>query len=70
MNRRQFLSTLFGVVAAAFRFKRLPVPVAYPAMRIRHVRSYDPIGDRVVTRLDVLYGMQIVSPELACRIAS
>lgn len=35
---------------------------------IRFVRAYDVVSDRLVSRLDVLYGWAVVRPELGCRV--
>ena len=39
-------------------------------MSIRMIRDYDINQDRLITRLDILYGWATLYPELACRIAS
>jgi hypothetical protein len=37
-------------------------------LSIRMVRDYDSTNDRLVTRLDILYGWKCVYPEFACRV--
>jgi hypothetical protein len=37
-------------------------------LSIRMVRAYDIINDRIICRLDMLYGVLLVRPELACRV--
>ena len=37
---------------------------------MRIIRDYDVITDKIVTRVDILYGFKAIRPELACRIAS
>jgi hypothetical protein len=39
-------------------------------LSIRAIEAYDVFNDKVVTRLDVLYGWAAQRPELACRICS
>lgn len=34
---------------------------------LRIIRDYDPINDRMICRLDVLYGYKVIRPEMACR---
>jgi hypothetical protein len=36
---------------------------------IRFVRFWDGMNDRLVTRLDVLFGIKVLRPEMACRIS-
>jgi len=35
---------------------------------MRMVKDYDIVTDRVYCRLDVLYGYQVLRPQLGCRI--
>jgi len=37
---------------------------------IRYTRDWDPVTDKLMNRLDVLYGWHILRPELACRVAA
>ena len=37
-------------------------------LSIRLVRQYDASTDARITRLDILYGLKLVYPELACRV--
>ena len=37
-------------------------------LSIRLVRQYDAASDTRITRLDILYGLKVVYPELACRV--
>lgn len=39
-------------------------------LSIRFIRAYDPSLDRVVSRLDILYGVVATRPEEACRVIS
>lgn len=40
----------------------------YDGISMRIVQDYDVVNDRVLTRLDVLYGFKILRPELACKL--
>lgn len=42
----------------------------YKGISMRFVRQYDINTDRLIARLDVLYGVQAIYPELACRLTS
>ena len=44
--------------------------VAELGMSIRMIRDYDINQDRLITRLDILYGFATLYPELAVRMAS
>ena len=37
---------------------------------LRILRDYTPLDDKLITRVDVLYGYKAIRPEIACRIAS
>lgn len=71
MNRRGFLKFLPAAVgglalAEAIPFSRVwsfpsKIEIAQPAT-LRFVRAYDPIADRAICRLDVLYGFSTIDP--------
>jgi hypothetical protein len=42
----------------------------YDGVSMRVIRGYDINNDNFPCRLDVLYGYQILRPQLACRLAS
>ena len=42
---------------------------SYDGLTIRVIRDYDITNDQEYIRFDVLYGMQVINPMLACRIA-
>jgi hypothetical protein len=65
MNRRGFLGTLFGGVAATaavrtwpFRVFSFPTEIVKPELltNIRLIRGFDPAQMKMVSRWDVLYG--------------
>jgi hypothetical protein len=67
MNRRGFLGTLIGGIAAASAVRTFPFRVfsfptgiitpTIPATCIRFIKAYDIMQDGMITRLDVLYGL-------------
>lgn len=70
MNRRGFLSALFGAAAApALDPERLlwvpgrrrifiPRPELIPRLSLRWISSYDYREDRFISRIDAIYGLQ------------
>jgi hypothetical protein len=40
----------------------------YDGISMRVVQDYDVVKDRVLTRLDVLYGFKVLRPDLACKL--
>jgi hypothetical protein len=42
--------------------------IVHDGISLRLVRVYDPNNDRLVTRLDVLYGYAVIRPEAAVRL--
>jgi hypothetical protein len=75
---RQGLAMHRDAIALGFADLRLPKGTDMAAraaskkvgMSIRLVSDYDIEGDQFVTRLDILYGILTVRPELGCRIYS
>jgi len=65
MNRRSFLGTMIGGIAASaavqtwpFRVYSFPssiIPTTLPAMSIRFIKALD-IDNKIISRFDVLYG--------------
>ncbi len=68
MNRRAFLSSILGAIAAS----TLPKPKAKPKLAapervsIRMIRKYDRESGTFTNRMDVLYGIGTISPQYAC----
>lgn len=42
----------------------------YDGISLRLIRDYDPVNDKLVTRVDVLYGYKTLRPQLAARLAN
>jgi len=69
-------SLLFQKGFAAIGFADLVLPKGVhmanrkvkDGISMRLVSDYDVINDRVLTRLDVLYGYKVLRPQLACKI--
>lgn len=69
MNRRSFLGSLIGGVAASaavrtwpfrvFSFPAEIVPATLPATGLRFIQAFDPHQGRMISRLDALYGFGI-----------
>lgn len=74
MNRRNFLTSLLGLVGSLFgwKFGRKAIPKREPkyVMQVRHVTRYDPDTRRMIYRIDLLYGFGTLRPDMACRIES
>jgi len=74
VNRRRFLA-LIGLGSVGLALPPLPIPAPHPVLAaaraqagisMRFVKQWERAAP--VTRLDVLYGMATVRPDLACRV--
>ena len=71
-NALAYIKSAFSVA-----FVELPKPegvhfastVTHDGISLRVIRDYDPKHDRIISRMDVMYGFKAVRPEWACRIA-
>lgn len=74
MNRRNFLTSLLGLVGSLFGWKIGRKVIAKPApeyvMQVRHFVKWDPETNRLVNRIDVLYGFGTLKTDMTCRIES
>jgi hypothetical protein len=69
-------SLLFQKGFAAFATADLVLPngtdfasrQVYDGISMRIIRDYDIVKDRILTRLDVLYGYKVLRPQLACKV--
>lgn len=64
----QHATELQALAPSASRFRDLPVND--DGISLRLVRLYDVQSEQFVCRMDVLYGMATLRPELACRVSA
>lgn len=74
ISRRGFLGLLGAYVAAAFGWKTVRKQPsksrAGEGLRIRIVHGYDFVNDRMIHRMDVLFGFGSMSPQMGCAVTA
>lgn len=67
MTRRGLFSTIFAAIAGAVAAKVVPLPPCERGVTLRYRRSYSG-GLGEISRLDILYGLAPIHPELMVRV--